>query len=396
MISIQTKIWLERAGLLSEAKKTKEQKIKEFLKRLEAEIHDEEESDEEFPEDENEYYHNLDESTKRNTVDAKSNAKVGEKLSSNSKGVLHELLVGYHLRGKKHMEKHVDKQGDSPKQVHDKIKSQMHPDEYKKENEKAKSAAESVRKHIEKNGHKVHDVHWTSKPGDTERSTGIKASQKEDASDIVVHSHKNGKTKYHGVSLKITDGTNKHITASNPGMEATHGGHHIVAEHRKKVLEKYPELHKTKNKKERKELMSKNPEMKSHITHANYETTSKLAAHTADQLKKKSKEDLVHHIKTHVLQSNKTPMQHNGHEHIRHTTYAGGKKEGGVLKHDITNPSEHWDHKLKDHENLEVHHEGTTIYFKHKGKVFASHRMRPSSISDPMTSFKGDGKAHGD
>jgi hypothetical protein len=393
-MSIQLEIYRKRAGLISEAKKSEEEKIEEYLNKLNMEPEDDE--GEEFPEDENEYYHNLEESTKRDTTAAKEHVKSDGKITSNSKGVLHELLVGYHLRGKKHMIHHADKQGDSPKAVHDKIKAQLHPDEYKRLHDKAKSAADHIRNHIEKHGHKIHDVHWTSKPGDTQRSTGIKASQKEDASDIVIHSHKGNKKKFHGVSLKVTDSTNKHITASNPGMEATHGAHHIVEEHRKKLLHKYPELLHAKNKADRKSIMSKNPEMKAHVTHANYHTTTKIAEHTANELKKKPKEDLVHHIRTHVLQANKTPMQENGHEHIRHTTYVGGKKEGSPLKHDITNPSEHWEHKLKDHANLEVHHEGTTVHFKHKGKVFASHRMRPSSVSDPMTSFKGDGKAHGE
>jgi hypothetical protein len=143
-------------------------------------------------------------------------------------------------------------------------------------------------------------------------------------------------------------------------------------------------------------MMKNNSEMKAHVTAANKETATKIAAHTHHVLSTGSKHDLVNHIKTHVLQTNKTPMQHLGHEHIRHTTYLATKKEGGGLKHENIVPSEHWNHKLHDHENITVHHEGTTLHFKHKGKTFATHRMRPSSISDPSTSFKGDGKAHGD
>lgn len=411
-MSIQLKMYLERSGVITEMKKTQEQEIEDYIKRLEAEDKKNEDvdDDEEFPDDENDYYghpeedihkskkqhESITEVVKRDTTAAKAHVKENGKITSNSKGVLHELLVGYHLRGKKHMEKHADKAGDSPKQVHDKIKSQLHPDEYKKLHDKASSAAADVRKHIEKSGRKIHDVHWTSKPGDTERSTGIKAGQKEDASDIVVHSHKNNKTKYHGVSLKVTDTTNKHITASNPGMKANYSADHIVHEHRTKIAKKYPELRNTKNKKERSAMMKKNSEMKSHVTNANKETAIKIAKHTHDVLSKGSKHDLVAHIKTHVLQTNKTPMEHLGHEHIRHTTYIAKKNEGSGLKHESVVPSEHWNHKLHDHQNITVHHEGTTLHFKHKGVTFASHRMRPSSISDPQTTFKGDGKANGD
>jgi hypothetical protein len=112
------------------------------------------------------------------------------KVSSDTKGKMHELLVGYHLKGGKHMSKHEDKIGDTPKQAHDKLKKVIHPNDYKKMNARAKSAANDIRKQVETNGHKIHDVHWTSKPGDIHRSTGIHATQKEDASDIVITTHK--------------------------------------------------------------------------------------------------------------------------------------------------------------------------------------------------------------
>lgn len=112
------------------------------------------------------------------------------KVSSNTKGTMHELLVGYHLNGGKHMLKHLDKIGDTPKQAHDKLKVTVHANDYKKMNNRAKSAANDIKKQVETNGHKIHEVHWTSKPGDIHRSTGIDSSQKEDASDIVITTHK--------------------------------------------------------------------------------------------------------------------------------------------------------------------------------------------------------------
>jgi aminoglycoside phosphotransferase family enzyme len=112
------------------------------------------------------------------------------KVSSDTKGKMHEILVGYHLKGGKHMSKHPDKAGDSPKQAHDKLKLNIHPNDYKKINSRAKSAANDIKKQVETNGHKIHDVHWTSKPGDIHRSTGIHASQNEDSSDIVITTHK--------------------------------------------------------------------------------------------------------------------------------------------------------------------------------------------------------------
>ena len=397
-MSLQLHIYRERAGLLEEDKKTLAQKIKDFIEYLKNHDEDEDvkklhdENEEDFNPDEDEEEKKLREEFLQSLTEEEKQAKLG----SNAKGVLHELLVGKHLNGGKHMEKHPDKEGLSPKEAHDKIKKVLHPHEYKRLETKAKSAAENIKKHIEKSGHKISHVHWTSQPGDTKRSTGIEASQKEDASDIVVHSHKAGKKKFHGVSLKVTDGKNKHITASNPGMEATHGGHHIIDKHREELLKAHPKLVGVKSPEKRKEMMRNDPKMKQDIVSRNHKAVVDLAAHVHKQLKSKSKEDLVHHIRTHVLQSNKTPMQHHGHEHIRHTTYVSGKKEGSVDLHHAINPSEHWNHILHDHKNITTQHAGGNVHFLHKGKKFATHRMRVSSSSDPLTSFKGDGKAHSD
>jgi hypothetical protein len=152
MNTLQTRIWLQRAGILDSDKKIEE----DHLDSIEESVNDEEKN----------------------------------KVDSDTKGKLHELLVGYHLKGGNHMSKHPDKEGDSPKEAHDKLKNKIHPNVYKKINSGAKSAAEDIRKQIEVNGHKIHDVHWTSKPGDIHRTTGIHSSQAEDSSDIVVTTRK--------------------------------------------------------------------------------------------------------------------------------------------------------------------------------------------------------------
>lgn len=391
-MSLQLKIYLKRAGLITENKNL-EKEIEDFLEYLHQ--HDGEGDDEEHPDD-------VEDDEDDDTQGKKQLKEEKEKsYTSNDKGVLHELLVGKHLLGK-HMILHKDKSGDSPKVAHDKIKDALHKkhgnhDEYNRLNAKAKSAAEDIKNHVEKKGHKIHDVHWTSKPGDIKKSTGIEASQKEDASDIMIHTHheKTKKKKFVGASLKVTDGKNKHITASNPGMEATHGAHDVVEKHRKELLKAHPKLVGVKSPEKRKEMMNSDPKMKEDVVKRNHKATVDIAKHLHKQLSTGSKENLVHHIKTHVLQSNKTPLQHNGHEHIRHTTYQSSNKTGNKTIHDSVDPSEHWNDKLNDHKNISVHHDGKsgTIHFKHNGKTFATHRIRVSSSSDPMTSFKGDGKA---
>jgi len=407
MSSLQLRIYLERAGIISEDKKL-DKKIEDFLEYLRQ--HDDEDYNEEHPDDvEDDEDYEDDEDDKNHLKEARvpkePKPPKEKKYTSNDKGVLHELLVGKHLLGR-HMTLHQDKVGDSPKQAHDKIKDALYRkhgnhDEYNRLNTKAKSAAEDIRKHAEKNGHKIHDVHWTSKDGDIKKSTGVEAKQKEDASDIMIHTHHPEtpkKTKFLGASLKVTDGKNKHITASNPGMEATHGAHDIVEKHRESLLKQHPQLVGVKSPDKRKEMMNADPKMKEDVVKRNHKATVDIAKHLHKHLSSVSKEDLVHHIKTHVLQANKTPLQNDGHEHIRHTTYQSSNKTGNKTLHDTMNPSEHWNEKLSDHKNITVHHDGKsgTIHFKHNGKTFATHRIRVSSSSDPMTSFKGDGKATSD
>lgn len=314
------------------------------------------------------------------------------KASSDTKGKLHELLVGYHLLNEKHMSKHPDKEGDSPEEAHDKLKSKVSPEEYDKINERAKTTAHDIKKHIEVDGHSVHDVHWTSKPGDIERSTGIESSQKQDASDIVVHSKKkNGPLKFHGVSLKVSDGSSKHVPASNPGMESTHGGQFILDDHRKSILRDYPEI-KNMTVDQRKKHMANNPDMNKDVRERNLITLHRIAGHLKERLDNMDPEELVHHIKKHVLQANKTPMQEMGHNHIRHTTYMSKGKN----VHDSIDPSEHWEHKFKDPSKIHTKHTGVSIDFYHNGKKFASHRMKYNSQSDPLSSVKGSGTAVGD
>jgi hypothetical protein len=185
MTSIQRQMWLKRANLITEAHKLSDEEIDKILKRLRDE--DEEELRKMNLKGHNDGEENAEE---LNEAAKKESGPVEGKVSSDTKGKMHELLVGYHLQGGKHMEKHPDKNGDTPKEAHDRLKKTLHPNDYKKINARAKSAANDIRKKVEVNGHKIHQVHWTSQPNDLLRTTGIKATQKEDSSDIVVTTHK--------------------------------------------------------------------------------------------------------------------------------------------------------------------------------------------------------------
>jgi hypothetical protein len=311
-----------------------------------------------------------------------------EAISANSKGVMHELLVGYHLNGGKHMDKHPNAEGDSPEQAHDKLKAEMTPDEYKQAHARAKSAAEHIKKHL--NIKNIHKVSWTSKPGDLKRTTGINASQKEDASDIVItsndDSHPSG-FRHHGVSLKVTDKKPSagEVPVSNPGLESTYGGKEILDKHRKQLIKNHPALGKATNKAERKEYIAKNPRAAAEIKKANSRVLHDIVDHMHSQLSSMHPEELVHHLRNHVLHAHPTPMQAAGHNHIRHTTYGDGS-------HAAMDPAKSHEHILSTPEHITMEKKGTSVVFYHKGIPFARHRMKYESQSDPLSSIKGSGE----
>ena len=317
-------------------------------------------------------------------------------VSNNTKGVLHELLVGKHLNGGKHLEKHKNEHDETPEQAHDRLKKQIHPKDYEKIHANAKSAAEHIKKHLESEhaGHSIHAVHWTCKPGDTEKVTGHKASQKEDSSDVYVSTKdKKGNVKHHGVSLKVSDKSSKNIPSSSLGMES--GGSKArehYKEHQDKILAAHPQL-KGKNKEARKEILKNDPKMHEDIKKRNQELLHKVAhSHAAElqhHLDTGNHEHVTKHIRE-VLHAHKTPAQeHGGHSFIKHTTYQTAK---GV-QHHTSKPSEDHEHILKDHKNITVKSSGGSVHFYHNGKKFASQAHKFDSQSDPLSSLKSAGKA---
>jgi hypothetical protein len=390
MASLQLQLWLQQAGILKESKeKITRAEIKKILQDLEKEKgwHEGDKDDEE----ENEKKH-LNEAKTAKPTEGPEKGKV----SSDTKGKLHELLVGYHLNGGSHMSQHPDREGDTPKQAHDKLKKSIHPDDYKKINARAKSAAEDVRKKVEVGGHIVHSVHWTSKPGDIQRSTGIKSSQKEDSSDVVVTTKNKKKQQvHHGVSLKVTDSSNKHVPVSNPGEKTFHGADKHLEAHRTDILQQHPELKHAGNREARKAMMKANPKMKDYVKKKNAETLHNVAKTYHEHLSNLPKHELADHIR-HLMHSHQTPMQQQGHNHIRHTTYSQSARAGGGYGHHSIVPSAHHEHIYNDPHNIEIHHSGSSIHFKHKGKTFGRVGLKFSSQSDPLSSIKGSGQTAGD
>ena len=307
------------------------------------------------------------------------------KVGNDPKGVLHELLVGYHLRGGKHMVRHNDAANRTPKQAHDDNRAKVTPEQYKEIHRRAKAAAEDIKKRLGKKG--IKDVHWTSKPGDIESSTGIKASQREDASDIVIHHHDKTHT---GVSLKVSDKSGK-VPISNPGLEeTTYGAGKHLETHRKKMREAFPKLETMTVDQRKAWHKNTTASNKAKIKEMNNGVLDKMAGHLHKALKGKTQEEVVDHIRKHVLKAFQTPGQKAGvGSQMRHSTYG----TDGKYSHSAIDPSKHYEHILSDPKKIGVHVDkaGQGVAFSHNGKVFARHRMKFGSQSDPLGGVKGSG-----
>lgn len=344
--------------------------------------------------------------------EAKDDASKEGGASNNTKGVLHEILVGYHLQGGRHMENHhlINEYGkrETPQEAHDRLKKQIHPKDYENINAKAKAAAKHIQDHIDKNhpGFEVSHVHHTSKPGDTEKETGVKASQSgkdSDSSDnyITIKHKKTGKVEKIGVSLKVSDKSSKNVPSSSLGMESSgDSSRALFKKHQEEIHKENPELKDIKKeerhkdiKDARKEWAEKNPEKHAKIKEKNKQLLSAVAKAHAEELdnhlKNNNHEHVVEHIRN-VLAARKTPAEKAGKAHfIKHTTYVN--RSG--IQHHISNPGSDYEHILKDHKNITVKSSGGSVHFYYKGVKFASQAHKFDSQSDPLSTLKSAGKA---
>jgi len=347
--------------------------------------------------------------------EAKDDASKVGGASNNTKGVLHELLVGHHLQNGTHMASHhlVDEKTGkkhSPEEAHDILKSRIHPEDYKKINSRAKSAAEHIKHNIIDTKYEIVHVHHTSKPGDTEKETGIPASQRHDSSDVYVTTKhkKTGKIKKYGISLKVSDKSSSKVPSSNLGMNsAGEKAHSLFTEHQKKIKAKYPELAHMKANKEaghetaaesRKDWARKNPEKHNDIKSENRKLLANVAHHHAAELQHHldsgNHEHVINHIRD-VLAAKHTPAEQAGKATFnKHTTYVTAKG----TQHSISHPGTAHEHILKDHKNIKVKAIGGSVHFYHTHpetgveKKFASQGHKFSSQSDPLSTIVSSGK----
>ena len=156
-------------------------------------------------------------------------------VDSDDKGKLHEILLSKHLHPETRLPEHhrsVSENEDhagTPQQVHDRLKKKIGDAAYNEIDSHAKSTAKALHDHLIQQGHikpgqKIGNVYWTSnadkpnKPGDHEKTTGIKDVNSN--ADLIAEIHdKSGKViGHHGISAKY--GTNKQPNYRNPGLDS--------------------------------------------------------------------------------------------------------------------------------------------------------------------------------
>jgi len=335
-------------------------------------------------------------------------------VSNNTRGVLHELLTGKALNGGNHMTSYhlVDektKKKETPEEAHNRLKSQIHPKDYAKIKAGADSAAKDIHASIAKThpGHKITNVSHTSKPGDTEKVTGVKASQKQDSSDLYVTSKKGNKEVHHGRSLKVSENSSKNVPSSSLGMKSSGAmANELLRTHQKKIKAKHPALNDVKKEAHhegvadaRKEWATKNPEAHKEIRGENLKLLRNVAHEHAAELQHKLRngnhEEVVNHIRD-VLHAHTTPAEQAGKATFsKHTTYKTAK---GVQHHE-SHPGKEYEHILSDHKNITVKASGTGVHFHHTDpktgveKKFATQTHKFDSQSDPLSTLKSAGKA---
>lgn len=319
----------------------------------------------------------------------KSQAKTAG-VSSDDKGKLHELLLAKYLHPKGTLPEHHRAESENPdhsgtpEQVHDKLKTKIGPEAYKEIDDHAKQTADVVKKHLikqghleGKNGHSIHEVHWTSnrdtdkKAGDHEKTTG-KKDVNSNADLIITTKNKAGHTIYHGVSAKYgsedqpnyrNDGLNalekkvgtKTGTYTNLqkehesnmeklGYKGTRVERHTLYKEDKKKMDAEKIAHKDSGSSKPYAPKSKEAKRAYQAELASQEIRAKMAREHEKSLGKMSDDDLREHIRTQVA----APTLHNhivAHSHVQ---------LDGSAKSIVTDAHHIADEHLNQYENLKV------------------------------------------
>lgn len=294
-----------------------------------------------------------------------------EAISSNDKGVLHELLTGKFLNADRHMSTQA-------KTKHDHIKNKISQYSYNNFVRLAKGTAYGIHQRF---GHDIQSAHWSSSSGDIEKITGNSETQQQNPADLIF---KNKQGQHVGLSLKITHKKNGKVPIGNPGAGQTDVqlGTDAVKHYdfAKKTMDiKYPQLIGKSNT-EKKIMIKSDPailaDAKKHAT----EAIKKIRDIWHEKLSTMPSSDLSDHIRNNLLHAKKTKIP------LYKITTGGSAKDHSIK---IEHPETEHNHILNDHSHISVHRSGdNSILFKHRGKTFLRHRLKTES-TPIVSSLKG-------
>jgi hypothetical protein len=178
---------------------------------------------------------------------ARSKASAGININ---RGSYNEAMVAYHLNGQKWINKEHQDFAEHHKKILSDFDKKHGSQEVKTQEDRAPEQAKSFLEHAKKKGYEnVEAVHHTAKPGDIEEKTGIKATQQENPSDVVVKFKKKPSTVKHGhLGLSLKSSSSKDIGFHNGGVgEIGKLIGHDLSGHVQREQEKFMKTNKMKS-----------------------------------------------------------------------------------------------------------------------------------------------------
>jgi hypothetical protein len=159
--------------------------------------------------------HDIHSKTEKNKVNESILTEMSASSINIHRGAFNEAMFAYHANQQKWVDDDHKKAAFHHKSMLDKYDKL----EARRQNDRAIAQTKSFTEHAKKNGYsKIKAVHLTAKPGDIEKHTGIKATQQENPSDVVVHFHNKPKAAEHGyLGASLKSSSAKKIGFHNGG-----------------------------------------------------------------------------------------------------------------------------------------------------------------------------------
>jgi hypothetical protein len=334
--------------------------------------------------------HDIHHKTEKSKVEESILIEMSSSSVNIHRGAFNEAMFAYHANGQKWVDDNHKKAAFHHKSMLDKFDKL----EARRQNDRAQAQVKSFTEHAKKNGYsKIKAVHLTAKPGDIEKHTGIKATQQENPSDVVVHFHNKPKTAEHGyLGASLKSSSAKKIGFHNGGLGAISkslGGVDLESEAKKQQMSYIKKkglptvlsqaAAKVAGKKETKSYR-KNPaytEASEHMNMIDNKVRNKLHGHYSTMKTDELKEHL---LKTYVKASTTHALPY-----VKTHGTGGYEKEASAHTEDPSDNEIY--HRLRDAKKIHVERGGNSNMSVHAdGKKMFSIQVKHNN--GPLTSMK--------